>query len=169
MDRRKFLQLSTAVGAGGTMLGLAASATAAPVLAISDEDRQLNEIQAALEALPEDLKNADPATTPNYERRLTAALGGLTVVTSTSVTSGNTAAFNVGKCALEVAGLVIQYGIPVAKIISWIRKARALWGGVSGILRAIRSGVAATQIGGEAATVLGSLLGIDSVVKACFR
>lgn len=53
MDRRKFLPFSTAVGAGGIMLSTASSAAAAPSNRTLDEDHQLNEIQGALESLPQ--------------------------------------------------------------------------------------------------------------------
>ena len=74
----------------------------------------------------------------------------------------------VGGCLLAVAVVIAEYGIPAAKVVSWIRKARATWGGVKGIIAAIQGGFAAAQIGEEAATVLMGILGLDSVVNACF-
>lgn len=168
MDRRKFLPFSTAVGAGGIMLSTASSAAAAPSNRTLDEDHQLNEIQGALESLPADLRTADPATTPNYAHRLSVALGGLTVVMPTSSALRNSPAMNPAQCAIEVAGVIIEYGIPVAKVLSWIRTARRLWGGVRRIIRAIRSGAAAAQIGPEGVEVLKALLGFGDVIAACF-
>ena len=71
-------------------------------------------------------------------------------------------------CVMSVAGVILEYGIPVAKVISWIRKARALYGGVEGILYAIQIGAAQAEVGEEAATILAGILGLDSVINACF-
>lgn len=86
----------------------------------------------------------------------------------TSSALRNSPAMNPSQCAIEVAGVIIEYGIPVAKVLSWIRTARRLWGGVRGIIRAIRSGAAAAQIGPEGVEVLKALLGFGDVIAACF-
>ncbi|OCA93688.1 hypothetical protein ACU21_08785 [Actinobaculum suis] len=42
-------------------------------------DAELTRILTALENLPEELKHADPRTTPNYEQRLSEALHGMCI------------------------------------------------------------------------------------------
>ncbi|WP_143469478.1 hypothetical protein [Kytococcus aerolatus] len=69
---------------------------------------------------------------------------------------------------MEVAKVVATYGVPVFKVLDWIRKARKIWGGVTGIWRAIRSGPAAAEIGPEAAAVLEGILGYGSIKEHCF-
>lgn len=76
--------------------------------------------------------------------------------------------FDLWGCIAAIAGLVAEYGLPVMKVIAWIRRAKEIWGGVSGIWTAIRSGVAATEIGEEGAKVLGAILGLEGVNSACF-
>lgn len=76
--------------------------------------------------------------------------------------------FDAAGCAKEVAILVITYGVPVLKVVQWINKARKLWGGVRGILTAIKSGGAATELGAEGAAILGAILGVEGVKKQCF-
>ncbi|MBE3557570.1 MAG: hypothetical protein IMW91_11035 [Firmicutes bacterium] len=129
-------------------------------------DEQLNEIISKLDGLPDSLKNADPKTTPNYEEKLNEALGGITVVQG--VEPGRYTTLSIWTCTLAVAGLVAQYGFPVARVLKWIKEAKSLYRSVSGIIRAIRSGAAAADIGGDAAKFLEALLGIDSIVSACF-
>lgn len=77
-------------------------------------------------------------------------------------------AFDLWGCIAAIAGLVAEYGLPVMKVIKWIRRAKEIWGGVSGIWTAIRSGVAATEIGEDGAKVLEAILGIEGVTSACF-
>ena len=77
-------------------------------------------------------------------------------------------AFDLWGSIAAIAGLVAEYGLPVMKVIKWIRRAKEIWGGVSGIWTAIRSGVAATEIGEDGAKVLEAILGIEGVTSACF-
>ena len=77
-------------------------------------------------------------------------------------------AINWALCASQVAATVLQYGIPIAKVISWLKKARALWGGLRGIYYAIASGSAAAEIGEDAVSIIEGILGLDAVKKACF-
>lgn len=74
----------------------------------------------------------------------------------------------VGGCLLAVAVVIAEYGIPAPKVVSWIRKARSLYGAIDSIRTALIIGRAAGEIGEEAATVLMGILGLDSVVNACF-
>lgn len=182
MDRRKFLRTATVASTAGVALTLSSTsafagmtrptntvpAGKAAALTDAQKDQKLTDILNALEAVPDDLKNADPATTPNYKERLTAATNGITVVEAPAATQAEAAQMGIGGCLLAVAVVIAEYGIPAAKVVSWIRKARATWGGVSGIIAAIRGGFAAAEIGEEAATVLMGILGLDSVVNACF-
>lgn len=77
-------------------------------------------------------------------------------------------ATNWALCASQVAAAILTNSVPVAKIVSWIKKARKLYGGVKGILHVIRSGQAVVELGPEATKILEQILGIDGVINACF-
>ena len=134
------------------------------------EDEQLDMILRALDSMPEELKRADPHTYPGYSEKIAPYLEGLTTIQTPVDSSGDaeaSPAFNVFGCSLALGSFVVQFGFPVFKIIAWIKKARSLWGGVSGIWRAIRSGQAAAEIGEDAVNVLSELLGVPGLVEAC--
>lgn len=145
-----------------------AQSSSSPLLTAVGQESQFEEILTRLENLPDDLKNADPRTTPNFEERLNEALGGITVVQGLQPPGSLSVQTNWGACAVALASAIVTYGIPVAKVIKWIKEARAIWGGVSGIYWAIRSGAAAAQIGTEAVKVLEGILGIGGIRTACF-
>lgn len=106
-----------------------------------------------------------PTRTPTPITKLSS---GLTCPAHSRFPPGEVApAFNVAACAAAIAPLIIEYGIPVAKVVGWIRRARAIWGGVRGIWTAIRSGAAAAEIGEDAVKVLEGILGVGGVVSAC--
>ncbi|CAQ02849.1 hypothetical protein ACR8AL_05540 [Clavibacter sepedonicus] len=147
-----------------------------------------------LESLPEDLKQADPRTTPNYADRLDAeikarsggAYEGSSVASDSPVLStalfardsGGPRASTTGPrielavnwvaCATDIVGLIVQYGVPVGKVIGWIKDARAIYGSVRAIAAAIRRGDFGVTEGEDAAQVLEGLLGIDGVIADCF-
>jgi hypothetical protein len=157
-------------------------------------DDQLAQMLALLESLPEDLKQADPKTTPGYADRLAAeinarrdgAIGGATAITgypavSPALLTGISASprasatdpqielvVNWVACATDIVGLIVQYGIPVGKVIGWIKDARAIYGSVRAIAAAIRRGDFGVTVGEDAAQVLEGLLGIDGVIADCF-
>lgn len=172
MDRRTAL---VGIGATGALLPLGGVTSATALEPRSSQkfmtpDQQLNLILSKLESLPEHLKKADPKTYPNYEQEIRQYVGDIKLLPPTSSSPGTVnPQFNGWACASSLAGFVATTGIPVLKIIGWIKRARQLWGGVSGIWRAIRSGAAAAEIGGEAATVLGEILGVGGIVNNCFN
>lgn len=125
-------------------------------------DAQLDDLLRRLESVPVDLKWADPRTTPNYAHRLDDALNG------TVVNNGVQPYFNLPGCAYEIGLLVVQYGVPVGKVIGWIKSARKLYGGVKGIWRAMRNGMFMAQMGSEAQKIFEMILGIDGVMRQCF-
>ncbi|XXM92587.1 hypothetical protein ACAD32_02411 [Clavibacter nebraskensis] len=157
-------------------------------------DDRLGQMLALLESLPEDLKQADPKTTPGYADRLAAeinarrggAIGGATTTAgypavSTALFTGTSAsprtsptdpqielAVNWVACATDIVGLIVQYGIPVGKVIGWIKDARAIYGSVRAIAAAIRRGDFGVTVGEDAAQELEGLLGIDGVIADCF-
>lgn len=160
-------RLALAAGAG-TILTTALPARAA-VTPSTAGDEQLDALIVDLEGLPEWLKRADPEETPNYEKRLNRALRGRKVIDGPGLMSSGTVRPASGwRCSLEVAKVIAEYGVPVFKVISWIRKARQIWGGFTGIWRAIRSGSAAAEIGPEAAAVLEGILGYGGIKEHCF-
>lgn len=173
INRRKVL---LGIGTAGTLLTLGATTPATALTptpqALMTEDQQLDLILKKLDSLPVHLKNANPKTYPNYEQEIKRHLGNTTTVVPSTISAQLGVAlpqFNVGACIASLAGFVASTGIPVFKIIGWIRSARAIWGGFRGIWTAIRSGAAIREIGGEAATVLGELLGIGGIANSCFN
>lgn len=134
-------------------------------------DEGAEQLVTLLESLPEDLKNADPNTTKNYEERLNSALGGVKVVQKDRSLAGQSGELstqvNWVACAASLAGVVVQYGVPVAKVVKWLKDGYKIFGGVKNLIKAIRSGAAAAEVGEDAAKVLEGILGIDGVVSAC--
>lgn len=124
-------------------------------------DAELDRLIQALDRVPENLRNANPRTTPNYEAQLSRALNGMSV-------RGIATRASWWQCGAEVASVIAQYGLPVGKIVKWLKEARKIWGGVSGIWRAIKSGAAFAEIGEEGVQALEMILGFDGVISACF-
>ncbi|MGV9184004.1 hypothetical protein ACTOVL_08270 [Arcanobacterium canis] len=124
-------------------------------------DAELDRLIQALDRVPENLRNANPRTTPNYEAELSRALNGIRV-------RGIATRASWWQCGTEVASVIVQYGLPVGKILKWLKEARKIWGGVSGIWRAIKSGAAFAEIGEEGVQALEMILGFDGVISACF-
>lgn len=179
-------------------VGTAAPTTPATALASAPavSDAELDGLVAVLDALPDDVKSADPRTTPDYERRLSRAIDRVTASSDTGDTTRSSAADDVlssigtGRgalaadlrssapttrlaidwigCAASIAGVIAQYGLPVFKVVSFIREARALFGSAYDIYLAIRYGRAAAEMGEEATQIIEALLGVDGVVSACF-
>jgi hypothetical protein len=159
-------------------------------------DADLDGLIALLESLPADLQSADPRTTPDYEQRLARALDRAAEEqrlgpTARQVTARTTLLLGAARpataltpalplapgarlavdwiaCGAAVAGVIAQYGIPVFRVVGWIREARATWETAYGIYVAIRDGVFAVQIGEQAAQLIGAILGINGVATACF-
>lgn len=172
--------------AGPTLLGVAlltpaaayatAPATADPAQTEAgspDPDGQLDGIIAKLDTIPEGLRRADPSTYPGYEEALNNALEGVMTIDPQAAASvgspGDVQAHaSAGSCAVEIATVVITYGVPATKVLKWLKEAKQIWGGVRGIYVAIKSGAAATELGAEAAALLGSIIGVTAVAEACF-
>lgn len=132
-------------------------------------DADLNNLIRALDNLPEHLKTAAPKTTPNYEKDLSKALNGLKVGHVPAPTPGVAMPMvNWVSCTWEVAQVIVSYGIPVGKVIGWLKKAKSLYGSIRGIFRAFKTGLAAADIGEDAAQILEMILGFDGVINACF-
>ena len=165
LDRRSAPRgLSGALVAGGTVVVAGPASAGDPSLkwksqASYSEDEQL------------ELKRADPRTYPNYESEIAHYLEGITTVQKpSSAQEGGMARpmFDPIGCPIALASFVIQFGVPVTRIMAWINKARKLWGGARGILRAIRSGDAAAAIGEDAVNVISELLGVPGIIETCF-
>ncbi|AWG00521.1 hypothetical protein DZF92_05795 [Clavibacter michiganensis subsp. insidiosus] len=179
-------------------VGTAAPTTPATLLASAPamSDADLDGLVAVLDALPDDIKSADPRTTPDYGHRLSQAIDRVTasssVGTSTRSVTPDDALSLIGTgravhatdlrgsaptarlaidwiaCGAAVAGVIAQYGLPVFKVVGWIREAREIYGSVRGIIEALSTGALAQEIPGEAAELITTLLGFDGVVAACF-
>ena len=173
ISRRSLIKSGGALGLGVAVPGITSQTAGAATPSLRDpRDAQLDDILARLEQLPEHLKNADPRTYPNYLQELEAHLAGVTVIAPIATQQGPRTAspqFSTWGCISSLAGIVASTGFPALKIIGWIKKARALYGGIKGIIYAIRIGQAAIEIGAEAAAVLGQITGVSSVVKNCFQ
>ncbi|CRH61430.1 Uncharacterised protein [Chlamydia trachomatis] len=124
-------------------------------------DAELDRLIQVLDRVPENLRNANPRTTPNYEAELSRALNGIRV-------GGIATRASWWQCGAEIASVIVQYGLPVGKVLKWLKEARKIWGGVSGIWRAIKSGAAFAEIGEEGVQALEIILGFDGVISACF-
>lgn len=136
-----------------------------PTQANLSPENQLHYIIKKLEGLPEHLKNADPQRYPNYIQELNKYLNDVTVI----VYPPNNPAGRINwlACSAALGSVVVQYGIPVAKVLKWLKDAVKIWRSLKGVIQAIRSGQAAAQIGQEAVDVLEGILGLDTVVAAC--
>lgn len=70
----------------------------------------INKIVSALENLPEDLKNADPKTTPDYEKRITEALKDLKITIKIRPESGAiTPQGSWWQCTIEIGLVIAQF------------------------------------------------------------
>ncbi|WP_058235133.1 hypothetical protein [Devriesea agamarum] len=177
MHRRSFFQTAGICGLALTVPSVAYAADTPVSLGFMDtpEDptKQLETIVGRLDALPADLKKADPKSYPNYEEKLRAHLGDLKVVTPPqprlfSTPLGNTVMVtNPVKCAFSVVSVVVKFGISVIKIIQWIVQAFKKYGGIKGVWEALRSGKLSIDFGKEAEKVLNEIMGIQQVVEAC--
>ncbi|WP_178946205.1 hypothetical protein [Kocuria sp. TGY1127_2] len=150
-----------AASRAGTSANIAQSAATAPSGQMSEE--QFQHTLRVLDQLPEDLKTADPKSTPNYEQRLTEAINQI----EGAQAGGATTYVNWVSCGAALAGVVVQYGVPVAKVVKWLKDGYKIFGGIKGLITAIRSGAAAAEIGEDAVSVLEGILGVDGVVSAC--
>jgi hypothetical protein len=95
-------------------------------------DAELDALVTRLDQLPESVKQANPQDIPNYATKLNNFLAGGTFSDTPSLASRgkmSTLGTNWPKCVLEIGLLVVQYGIPVAKVIKWVKEAKAIWGG----------------------------------------
>ena len=61
--------------------------------------------------------------------------------------------------------VVVQYGVPVSKIVSGISRLRKVQNGISGIKWALRSSHSAALIGRNVARVLLGLMGFDDAIR----
>ncbi|MBP3089095.1 hypothetical protein EML15_08050 [Corynebacterium sp. sy017] len=126
-------------------------------------DAELDRLIQVLDRVSKNLKEANPEAIPDYEDQLAQELNRL-------LRPSEGVAFRSSwlQCGAEIASVVVQYGIPVAKVLKWLRDARRMWGSVYGIWRAIKRGDAFAEIGEEGVQVLEMILGFDGVISACF-
>lgn len=129
-------------------------------------DAGLSYLINRLDQLPESVKQANPQDIPDYAQKLDNFLAGGSFSTTMRITPMGT---NWPQCIFQIGLLVAQYGIPVAKVVGWLKEAKAVWGGVSGIWKAIRSGWVAARFGSQAGNILSAILGTDGVIRACFN
>lgn len=175
-------------GAAGTNALLASDSSSTQGSSVD----QLDQLLSLLESLPADLKDADPASTPGYERRLADAINArvsnasVPALTASEALVVSTVSFrkssqspvgavpqvrlaaNWFACATDIVGLIVRYGVPVGRVIGWIKEARSIFGSLSGIVRAIARGDFAVAVGDDAAEVIEALLGVDGVIADCF-
>lgn len=129
-------------------------------------DAQLDALLARLESLPDNIKNVNPQRIPDFTAKLQNYLAGGTFSVATVGIRPNTDWF---RCITSIAGLIGSIGFPAARIVSWIQRARAIYGGIRGIAFAISTGEAVATIGQDAVNVLGKILGIGAIVDYCFN
>ncbi len=145
------------------------SGSAGQVEGNSLTDAEFDALIKTLDALPEDLKTADPLTTSDYNQKLSQALSDVSREQKLASLPLSVAlpAVNYLACGYEAVLLVAQYGIPIGKIIGWFKEAKAIFKSVSGIWSAIRSGQFAAQMGPEAAERVKAARGLKGGVAAC--
>ena len=103
-------------------------------------DEQLDHIVHKLTKVPAHLQHANPKTYKNYKKELDKHLGDVKVVNAESITGISPAKIHAGgggggrgvqpmfgfwSCMLSVGQIIVEYGISIFKVVSWIRKARA--------------------------------------------
>ncbi|WP_058234523.1 hypothetical protein [Devriesea agamarum] len=174
MHRRSFFQTA---GICGLALAVPSVANAAdtPISlgfanATQDPEEQLRTIVGRLDALPAELKKADPKSYPDYEKKLRAHLGDLKAVSvpqTEPAVYGSVMMMNPIKCAASVVSIVIKLGTSVVQIIKWIVASFKKYGGIKGVWNALISGQLLKDFGKEAADALKAILGIKDVVEAC--
>lgn len=134
-------------------------------------DADLDALIRAFESVPADLQYANPRTTSNYEARLNEALHGLTfksLMRRNRVSIGHYAPMvNWVGCALAIASFVFQYGVPIAKALGWLKRAKQIYGTVSAIWKAFKRGELLAHLGSDGAKFLESILGIEPVTRNC--
>ncbi|KAB1554251.1 hypothetical protein F7232_04625 [Corynebacterium sp. 319] len=132
----------------------------------NENEVELDLLIQALEATPATLQEADPKTTPDYRNQLAYSLDEFSY--NRKIAQGEAFRTTWWLCSLKVATVIVQYGIPVAKVVGWLKNARKLWGGIKGITTALETGAAEAEIGEEAVQVIEMLLGFNEVIDACF-
>ncbi|MEN6639785.1 MULTISPECIES: hypothetical protein [Gardnerella] len=134
-------------------------------------DADLDALIRAFESVPADLQYANPRTTSNYETRLNAALHGLTfksLMRRNRVSIGHYAPMvNWVGCALAIASFVFQYGVPIAKALGWLKRAKQIYRTVSAIWKAFKRGELLAHLGSDGAKFLESILGIEPITRNC--
>lgn len=132
-------------------------------------DADLDALIRAFESVPADLQYANPRTTSNYEARLNAALHGLTfksLMRRNRVSIGHYAPMvNWVGCALAIASFVFQYGVPIAKALGWLKRAKQIYRTVSAIWKA--RGELKAHLGSDGAKFLEMILGIEPITRNC--
>ena len=79
--------------------------------------------------------------------------------------------FGFWSCMLSVGQIIVEYGISIFKVVSWIRKARRIFGGVRNMWKAIKERtflIHMGEVGEEMVDVFKALLGAYGVIKSCF-
>lgn len=179
MERREFSKIAALTGAGLLVAPAAwassnpgnVAGSTAPGAALTAEDEQFLKIISELDALPEDLKRQTPTQGGNYEAQLTAQLDGLKSVNSVSTSDSAVPAFNWAACVWEVAKVIVQYGIPVVKVVGWLKQLWRMYRSVTAIIDALKDGrafVENPEITEEGAKIIEMLLGLEGVTNACF-
>lgn len=132
-------------------------------------DADLDALIRAFESVPADLQYANPRTTSNYEARLNEALHGLTfksLMRRNKVSIGHYAPMvNWVGCALAIASFVFQYGVPIAKALGWLKRAKQIYRTVSAIWKA--RGELKAHLGPDGAKFLEMILGIEPITRNC--
>ena len=195
-NRRKALHTAALLGGSAVAASAATPAiatttspTAKPSGGASADltpDEQLDHIVHKLTKVPAHLQHANPKTYKNYKKELDKHLGDVKVVNAESITGISPAKIHAGgggggrgvqpmfgfwSCMLSVGQIIVEYGISIFKVVSWIRKARRIFGGVRNMWKAIKERtflIHMGEVGEEMVDVFKALLGADGVVKSCF-
>ena len=101
---------------------------------------ELDQLADCLDQLPTEIKNADSRTIPHFAEKLDNFLADGTFFYNWPSGNQIQPRFDLGGFIFQTGIVFIQYGVPAYRIVSGISTLGKVWGGISGIKWALRSG-----------------------------
>lgn len=101
---------------------------------------ELDQLADCLDQLPTEIKNADSRTIPHFAEKLDNFLADGTFFYNWPSDNQIQPRFDLGGFIFQTGIVFIQYGVPAYRIVSGISTLGKVWGGISGIKWALRSG-----------------------------
>ncbi len=174
-NRRNFLKIVTVFPVSGILFMGNEKAVAVEQGSHVDWkfEEEIADLIEDLSQLPKDLLESFPKDVENYEQRLQEELAkinkgrSLKLGKSSIKKSGTTLFGSPMECAVAAVPFFIEFGFPLAKILSVLNKARKSWGSIRLAFDALRRGESIDEIGEDAVTILEKILGIPELAAAC--